>query len=71
MITNQINSFLALVHLLVAFYYFKLWLTPMLEDPTVNTTKEKVRSWVILVVASLTWEVTIHFAYKELQKKSR
>lgn len=53
MITDYINPFLALVYLLVAFYYFKLWLTSMLEDTNINTSKEKILTWVILIAILL------------------
>lgn len=53
MITDYINPFLALVYLLVAFYYFKLWLTSMLEDININTSKEKILTWVILIAILL------------------
>ena len=43
----------------------------MLEDPTVNSTKTKVLSWIILLIISLIWGVTIHFAYRELLLRDR
>ncbi|AKG20524.1 hypothetical protein IJ00_03625 [Calothrix sp. 336/3] len=62
--------FLLVCYLMMAYYFFNVWLEFFLEDEEMNSTQRRISS-IALVIGSVFWILVVPFAYLELLKFHR
>jgi hypothetical protein len=60
----------ALVYLLIAAHFLRVWLQFFKKDTSLSN-KEKLRSWAILAIATTFWLIVVPIAYIELLEAKR